>query len=67
MLIDVVQEKTFVKVSYVNEKGQIELDNLALPPEGYTKWVICDDDDPDRDKEFKNYDGQSVKRVPSYR
>ena len=28
MLIDVIQEKTFVKVSYVNENGQIALENL---------------------------------------
>ena len=63
MLIDVIQEKTFVKVSYVNENGQIALENLPLPPEGYTKWVICDEDDPDKDPVFHNYDGQPVKRV----
>ena len=67
MLIDVVQEKTFVKTSYVNDQGHIVIENLPLPPEGYTKWTICDDEDPDASKEFKNYDGQAVKRVPAYR
>lgn len=67
MLIDVVQEKTFVKASYVNDNGDIAIENLPLPEDGYTKWTICDDDDPDASKEFKNYDGQSVKRVPAYK
>lgn len=63
MIIDVKQKETCVQVSYTDEKGGISLADIPLPEEGYKNWVICDNLDPDKDPNLKNWSGESVKRV----
>lgn len=63
MLIDVIQKDTYVEVSYTTHEGNIDIGKVPLPPEGYSNWKLCEDDDPDRDPVFHNYDGKCVKRV----
>lgn len=64
MIVDILQLKSYVQVSYVNEQGFIDIENIPLPQEGYTNWVITGEDDPDADPVIRNYDGQRVKKVP---
>lgn len=63
MLIDVVQKETCVEVSYTTAEGSIAIKQLPLPKEGYTNWVKCDEEDPDKDPIFKNHDGTAIKKV----
>lgn len=65
MIIDVDQRDTCVTVSYTNSNSGISLIDLPLPAEGYTNWEICEPTDPFRDKTLTNWDGKSIKRIPS--
>ena len=67
MLIDITQEPAYVEVSYVQPDGQIALEKLPLSVNGYQNWTITDENDPDKNLEKRNYDGQPVKLVTGKR
>lgn len=64
MLVDIIQNRHSVEVSYINEHGQID---IATIPAKFENWVKCDEDDPDVDPEFRNWTGEFVKKEPGYR
>ena len=67
MIIDIDQKDTCVSVSYTNENKGISITDIPLPPEGYTNWELCNEDDPFKHPTLRNYDGKSVKKVPGRR
>lgn len=64
MIIKEVQKFDRVEISFVNEKGQIELTSI---PAKFENWVKCSEDDPDASKKFRNWTGEPVKKVGSYK
>ncbi|BAV39291.1 DNA polymerase [Tenacibaculum phage pT24] len=60
MLIDIVQRKGRVEVSFVDKTGQIELTSI---PTTFENWVKCDEDDPQKSKKYRNWTGEPVKKV----
>lgn len=64
MLVDIVQKKSSVEISYINESGQIDLVSV---PAKFENWVKCEADDPLRSKEYKNWTGEPVKKVGGYK
>lgn len=65
MIVDISQKESYVQVSYTDKQGTISITDIPLPQDGYSNWKICDDADPQRHPEIKNWDGKSVKKVPS--
>lgn len=64
MLVDIIQNRNAVEVSFINEIGQIEIVSI---PAKFENWIKCTDDDPEADPEFKNWTGESVKKEPGFR
>ncbi len=60
MLIDTVQRKGKVEVSFVNEDGQIDLISI---PTTFSNWVKCEENDPNKSNEYRNWTGEPVKKV----
>lgn len=64
MIIKEVQKYDKVEVSFVNEEGQIDIVSI---PAKFENWTKCEADDPKASKEFKNWTGEPVKKIPSYK
>ena len=63
MIVDIIQKKASVEVSYINERGQIDIETI---PAKFENWVKCSSTDPNADKVFRNWTGENVKKIPSY-
>jgi DNA polymerase elongation subunit (family B) len=49
-------------VSFVDKSGDIKLKYFDWP--NPTKYVNCEDSDPEKDPSFKSWDGKPVKKIP---
>ncbi|AFF28103.1 gp105 [Sphingomonas phage PAU] len=67
MIIDIVQKSTHVDISHSTKEGKIVVTSVPLPENGYENWVICSENDPDKDPVFRNFKGEPVKRLPGAR
>ena len=63
MLLDTTQEDKKLYVSYYNLNGDTRFKIYDLKPSDMFNWVICDDNDRQKDKTIKNWDGKSVKKI----
>lgn len=63
MIVDIKQLKDRIQLSYTANNG-IVVEDLPLPKDGFTNWVICDEFDPEAHPTIKNWDGKPVKKVP---
>ena len=61
MLVDYEYRNKKLLVSYINEQGNIKLKYYTW--NNPTKFIITDDDDPDRSGKFVTWDGKSVKEI----
>lgn len=60
MLLDIQQEKDSLKISYYNKDGNVEFKDFDVSK--VNNWQVCPDNDKYRNKQFKNWDGRSVKK-----
>ena len=59
MILDVEQRSKDIIISYYNKEGIVAF--KQYPIKKFQNWYICDDKDTKASKEFKNWDGRSVK------
>ena len=65
MILDVENNENQLIISFFDEEGKIKIKQFDL--ETCYNWKICSDSDYKKSTEFKNWDGKSVKRIPSSR
>jgi len=61
MIVDYEYIKQDLKVSYISDSGHIKMKSYKWP--NPQKFIICDDDDRDKDGKYVTWDGCSVKKV----
>lgn len=61
MIVDYEYNKQLLKISYISDNGHIKMKNYKWP--NPQKYIICDDDDRDKDGKYVTWDGNSVKKV----
>ena len=59
MLLDIEQREKEVIVSYYNKEGEVAF--KRYPINEFKNWYVCDPKDRGAHKEYKNWDGKSVK------
>lgn len=64
MIIDYAQKRDGIELSYVNDSGQIEIENVKLN-EGYYAYVECLDSDENKIPNLKSFKGSSIKKEAS--
>lgn len=64
MIIDYDQKQDLIDISYVTDDGRIDIESVNLP-NGYYKYVTCDEFDPDKIPNLKSFKGQYLKREPA--
>ena len=65
MILDVENNENQLVISFFDEEGKIKIKQFDL--ETCYNWKICSDSDYKKSTEYKNWDGKSVKRIPSSR
>lgn len=68
MLIDFVQNQNSVELSYVNESGYIEVEEVFLEPNspnGFYELKETTDDDPDKLPDLVSFKGSPLKKEPA--
>lgn len=61
MLVDYEYRSKKLLVSYIDDFGNIKL--KYFPWTNPTKFIMCEDDDPDRNGKFVTWDGRNVKEI----
>jgi len=59
MILDIEQREKDIIISYYNDKGEVAF--KQYPITSFQNWYVCDDKDKGASKEYKNWDGRSVK------
>lgn len=59
MLLDIEQREKEIIVSYYNKEGEVSF--KRYPINEFKNWYVCDSKDRGAHKEYKNWDGKSVK------
>lgn len=65
MLLDITQEERALWVSYYNLDGKTRFKTYDLISEDMYNWQVCDPNDKDASKKYKNWDGRTIKKVRS--
>ena len=65
MLVDFEYRNKRLIISYIDDYGNIKL--KYYPWNNPTKFIMCEDDDPDKHGRFVTWDGKSVKEIYSNR
>lgn len=68
MIVDFVQNKESVELSFVNEKGMIEVQNIFMESDsldGFFEYVETTDDDPNKLTNVKSFTGKPIKKLPT--
>lgn len=63
MLIDFMQKITGVEMSYIDDDGNIQID-VGSVPEGYFKYVECDEYDKDKIPSISSFHNKPIKKEP---
>lgn len=61
MLVDTEYRNKKLIISYIDDNGNIKL--KYFPWTNPTKFIICDDDDKDKNGKYVTWDGRSVKEI----
>ncbi len=61
MIIDYEYKAQMLLISYISEGGWIKMKHFHWP--NPSKYVVCEDDDKDKDGRFVTWNGMSVKKV----
>lgn len=61
MIVDWEYKNSKLILSYIGDDGNIKL--KYYPWSNPTKFVVCDDDDPDKNGKYVTWDGKSVKEI----
>lgn len=61
-MVDFEQKGDVLRLSYVDENGQIRISQNDIPKSEQFIWVYCDDNDPQRSKDFLSFDGKAIKK-----
>lgn len=65
MLLDITQEERSLWVSYYNLDGKTRFKTYDLITEDMYNWQVCDPNDKDASKVYKNWNGRTIKKVRS--
>lgn len=60
MLLDLQQDEQSLIISYFNKEGKVDF--KTFDTSDIYNYVVCEDNDRRRDKQFINWDGRSVKK-----
>jgi len=65
MIIDIENKGKYLKISHFNREGEVVFLELPIPEEERYVWEACSPNNPTRDKEWKTWNGSSVRKVKS--
>ena len=60
MLLDYIQTGDTISVSYYGKDGKTHFENIKLDKSQMFNWKECSDNNPDKDKKYKSWNGKSV-------
>ena len=61
MIVDIEYSSQILKVSYIADNGHIKMKHYKWP--NPKKYIICEDNDKDKDGQYVTWDGNSLKSV----
>ena len=63
MILDIENRFNNLRISYFDKQGDVKVNDYRV--ENIQNWQICSENDPHRDRTFRNWDGKPVKKSRS--
>jgi len=67
MIVDIENKGEYLKVSHFTEEGDLGFLNVPIPEEERFVWEKCSPSNSSRDKEWKTWTGESVRKAKTQR
>lgn len=63
MILDIENRFNNLRISYFDKQGDVKVNDYRV--ENIQNWQVCSENDPHRDRTFRNWDGKPVKKSRS--
>lgn len=63
MIVDIENKGKYLKISHFTKEGDIGYLDLFIPEDQRFVWEVCSPSNPAKEKEWKTWDGNSVRKV----
>ena len=63
MILDIENRFNNLRISYFDKQGDVRVNDYRV--ENIQNWQVCSENDPHRDRTFRNWDGKPVKKSRS--
>jgi DNA polymerase elongation subunit (family B) len=61
MILDIESRFNNLRISYFDKQGDVKVNDYRI--DNVTNWTVCSENDPHRDRVFRNWDGKPVKKT----
>ena len=61
MILDIESRFNNLRISYFDKQGDVKVNDYRI--DNIQNWQICSENDPHRDRTFRNWDGKPVKKA----